>query len=201
MLTNSSKVLRRRKQNCLNFFQSVSQSVIQSVSQPASQPVRIQGPVSSTATHYDTVIIKSTMQSITFIALSRLKNVRFGASMVQSVQRLRYGLNCPGFESKRRRDTFLFSKTSSPAGGSSQPHSHWAPRAQPLVRELKHSPPYNTEVKNEWSWTSNPPIRLYDWWNFVATRIYRFSMKFRIAVEFSHTINRFREICALVTEP
>jgi len=76
--------------------------------------------------------------------------------MAQSVQQLRYGLNCPGFETR------LFPKTSSPAAGPSQPHIHWAPRVQRLGRKVKHSPPYNTEVKNEWSGTCNPPIRLYD---------------------------------------
>jgi hypothetical protein len=29
------------------------------------------------------------------------------------------------------------------------------------VREADHSPPFSAEVKNAWSYTSTPPIRLH----------------------------------------
>jgi len=38
-----------------------------------------------------------------------------------------------------------------PGCGAQSAHIHWAPRIERLSRKVKHSPPYNTEVKNEWS--------------------------------------------------
>jgi hypothetical protein len=93
---------------------SVSQSVRQSVSQSVSQNI---GPISSATTHYDTDSVHMynlLCNLFYFTALSRLNKVRLWASIVQSVQRLRYGLNCQRFGSNRRRDTFPFPKTSSP---------------------------------------------------------------------------------------
>lgn len=81
----------------------------QSINQSLSQNP---GPITSAETHYNTDSIHAHMSDLLcnlfhFTALSRLNKLRLGASMAQSVQRLRYGLNCLGFESNRRRDTFL----------------------------------------------------------------------------------------------
>ena len=35
------------------------------------------------------------------------------------------------------------------------------PGAKRLGREVSHLPPSNVEVKNEWSYTCSPPIRLH----------------------------------------
>jgi hypothetical protein len=50
-------------------------------------------------------------------------------------------------------------------GLATQPLIHWVPGAStPGVkqpgREADHSPPSSAEVKNAWSYTSTPPIRL-----------------------------------------
>ena len=75
---------------------------------------------------------------------------------------------CHCFESHRfqladrqAQETFLFSKTSRPALGLTSPPIEWAPGALPaglnwLGRQADHSPPSNTDVKNEWSNTTTP---------------------------------------------
>jgi hypothetical protein len=50
--------------------------------------------------------------------------------------------------------------------GPTQPHTQWIPGALSLGvkrqgREVDHSPPSSTEVKNEWSYTSTPPTPLH----------------------------------------
>jgi len=61
-------------------------------------------------------------------------------------------------------EIFLFSKTSRPAFGPTQPHIHWVPAALPRVKqpgfEGNYFTPCIAEVKNEWNCTSPPPIRL-----------------------------------------
>jgi hypothetical protein len=61
---------------------------------------------------------------------------------------------------------FLFTTASRPARGSTQPPIQWVPGALSLGlkrpwREADHSPPSNTEIKNPWSYTSIPPVRLH----------------------------------------
>jgi len=129
MLTNSSKVLRRRERNCLHFFQSVNQLVSHSFSQSCIHSFIKPVSQSEYRAHHkccDTLRHSIHMYNLLcnlfhFTVFSRPNKVRLGASMAQMVQRLRYGLKCPGFGSNRRRDTFPFSKTSSPAVVPSQP--------------------------------------------------------------------------------
>jgi hypothetical protein len=57
---------------------------------------------------------------------------------------------------------FLFSKSSTPALGSTQPPIQWVPGVlSPGVkqpgREANHSPPASAEVKKMWIYTSTPP--------------------------------------------
>jgi hypothetical protein len=52
-------------------------------------------------------------------------------------------------------------------GSGAHPASYRVPGALSLVvkrprREADHSPPSSAEVKNAWSYTSTPPIRLHD---------------------------------------
>jgi hypothetical protein len=61
---------------------------------------------------------------------------------------------------------FLFTTASRTALGPTQPPIQWVPGALSLGvkrpgREADHSPPSSAEVKNAWSYTSTPPIRLY----------------------------------------
>jgi hypothetical protein len=67
----------------------------------------------------------------------------------------------PGFESRQGKD-FLFSITSTPAVGPTQPPIQWVPGVLSLGvkrsgREADHSPPASAEVKKMWIYTSTPP--------------------------------------------
>jgi hypothetical protein len=60
---------------------------------------------------------------------------------------------------------FLFATAPRTALGPTQLPIQWVTGDLPLgvkqpEREADHSPPYSAEVKNEWSYTSSPPIRL-----------------------------------------
>jgi hypothetical protein len=75
-----------------------------------------------------------------------------------------YGLDGREFEvpSSGRVKNFLFSTSSRPALGATQPPIQWVPGAlspgvkQP-VREADHSPPTSAVVKKMWIYTSTPP--------------------------------------------
>jgi hypothetical protein len=71
-----------------------------------------------------------------------------------------------GFYSWRRLGIFLFTTASRTALGPTHPPIQWIPGAPSLgVKrqgiEADHSPPPSAEVKNAWSYTSTPPIRLH----------------------------------------
>jgi hypothetical protein len=66
-----------------------------------------------------------------------------------------YGLDGRGLE------IFLFDTMSRPALRPTQPPIQWVLGALSPGREADHSPPYNAKVKNAWSYTSTPPIRLH----------------------------------------
>jgi hypothetical protein len=72
------------------------------------------------------------------------------------------GLDDRGFESRQRLGIFLFTTASRPALGPLQPPTQWVPGSLSLGvkregREADHSSPSSAEVKNAWSYTSNPP--------------------------------------------
>jgi len=61
---------------------------------------------------------------------------------------------------------FLFNTASIPALGPTQPPIQRVPRALSLAvkrpgNKADHSPPPSSEVNNEWSYTSTPPLRLH----------------------------------------
>jgi hypothetical protein len=69
------------------------------------------------------------------------------------------------FNSRRGLGIFLFTTASRMALGPTQPPIQWVLGAISLgvkqpVREADHSPPSSAEVKNAWSYTSTPLIRI-----------------------------------------
>jgi hypothetical protein len=63
-------------------------------------------------------------------------------------------------------EIFLFTTASRTALGPTHPPIYWVPGALSLGvkrpgREADHSPPSSAEVKNAWSYTSTPPVRLH----------------------------------------
>jgi hypothetical protein len=70
-----------------------------------------------------------------------------------------------GLESRQGMGIFPFTTTTRLVLGHTQPPIQWIPGAISLGvkrpgREAVHSPPSSSEVKNAWSYTSTPPIRL-----------------------------------------
>jgi hypothetical protein len=59
-------------------------------------------------------------------------------------------------------ENFAFNKWWAPP--SFLQNEYWGlfPVAKAAGREADHSPPSSAEVKNAWSYTSTPPIRLHD---------------------------------------
>jgi hypothetical protein len=79
---------------------------------------------------------------------------------------LGYGLDDRGFDSRRGLGIFLFTTASRPVLGPIQPPIQWVQGFLSLGvkrrgREADHSPPSSAEVKNPWSYSSTPPIRLH----------------------------------------
>jgi hypothetical protein len=73
-----------------------------------------------------------------------------------------------GFESRQRLRIFLFTTASRPALGPTQTPIQRVCGSFSLgiIRpgcEADHSPPSSAEVKNAWSYTSTPPMRLMTW--------------------------------------
>jgi hypothetical protein len=82
--------------------------------------------------------------------------------------------NCDRFSSG------LFPTSNSPSLGLTQPHIQYVPRVflqvvKQLHREADHSPPSSAEVKNVWSLTFTPPIRLH---GVMVTRRDNFTLPF-----------------------
>jgi hypothetical protein len=70
-----------------------------------------------------------------------------------------------GFDFWHGLGIFLFTTAFRMALGTTQPPIQWVPGALSLGikqpgHEADHSPPPSAEVKNVWSYTSTPPIRL-----------------------------------------
>jgi hypothetical protein len=73
-----------------------------------------------------------------------------------------------GFDFRRGLGIFLFTAASRTVLGPTQPPIQWVPGAlSPGVkrpgREADHSPPSSAEVKNAWSYTSNPQHVFMAW--------------------------------------
>jgi hypothetical protein len=74
-------------------------------------------------------------------------------------------LNLP-FDSRQGQRFFLLTTASRPALVTTQRRIQLvpgvlSPEVKRLGHEAEHSPPSITDVKNEWSYTSTPPIRLH----------------------------------------
>jgi hypothetical protein len=81
---------------------------------------------------------------------------------------LGYGLDDRGFESRHGLGIFLFTTSSTPGLGPTQPPIQWVPRALSLGvkwpgREVDHSPSSSAVVNNAWRYTSTPPYTFMEW--------------------------------------
>jgi hypothetical protein len=70
------------------------------------------------------------------------------------------------FFSRQQQEIFVFSKTSKPALKPTHLPTPWvsgavSPGVKRPRREVNNSPPSNAEDRNEWSYTSDPPICLH----------------------------------------
>jgi hypothetical protein len=79
---------------------------------------------------------------------------------------LGYGLDDRGFKSQQGLSIFLLTTPSRSALEPTQPTIQWVRGGLSLGvkwpgREADHSPQCSVEVKNVWSYTSTPPIRLH----------------------------------------
>jgi hypothetical protein len=107
-------------------------------------------------------------QNTNFIySFLKLQHFLYRAVIAQLVYRWATGwtIGVLGFDSRRGLGFFLFSTASRTALGPTQPPIQWVPGALSLGvkrpgRKADHSPP-SAEVKNAWSYTSTPPIRLH----------------------------------------
>jgi hypothetical protein len=77
-----------------------------------------------------------------------------------------YGLDDRRFESRQGLGIFLFTTACRPALEPTKRPNQRVPGAfslglKRLGCEADHSPPFGAEVKNVWSYTSTPPIRLH----------------------------------------
>jgi hypothetical protein len=91
---------------------------------------------------------------------------RFPFSPGSVLDKFCYRLNDRGFESQQGLGIFLFTTASKPALVPTQPPIQWVLGAISLEvkrpgREANHSPPSTAKVKNEWGYTSTPPVQLY----------------------------------------
>ena len=79
-----------------------------------------------------------------------------------------------GFDSWQGQEISLFSKMPRLSLGPTQPPIQQVPRifspleAQWLGHEDDYTPPFSVMVKNEWSYTSAPPVHIHavDWANY-----------------------------------
>jgi len=100
--------------------------------------------------------------------LYRSASIVGGRGVAQSLWRLGYGLDDHGLIPGRGNNAILFSAPPRPDRfwAPPQPPIHWIPVAlSPWIkhpeREADRPPPSSAEVKNAWSYTSIPPVRLH----------------------------------------
>jgi hypothetical protein len=112
--------------------------------------------------------MKTNLQNKFPLKLQKLNNLKYrskvGAGIAQSVWRLVTGWTTEGseFASPGGGKNFLFSTSSRPALGSTQPPIQWVPGALSMGvkrpgREADHSPSTSVEVKKIWIYTFTPP--------------------------------------------
>ena len=86
-------------------------------------------------------------------------------------------LNCPGFESRQKRETSSAKRSDQVVGPPNCPLNGYRglfpPRTKWAVREVGHIPAFTAEVKNEWSYISislMPSWLVYELFFFYSCR-------------------------------
>jgi hypothetical protein len=131
-----------------------------------------------------------------------------------------YGLDDRGYRVRfpTGAGIFLFTTTSRPAPGPTQPPIQWVPGALSLGvkrqgREADHSPPSSAEVKSTWSYNSTPQYAFMAWCSVKAqgqlyllplsylnanTCDYLYTMKMQLLLNF-HDVNAILCMIILIT--
>jgi hypothetical protein len=86
---------------------------------------------------------------------------RSGAGIVYTVQWSCVQAARPRLQITEKLNIHIYSKSSRPPLGPTQPHFQWVPGVHEPRREADHSHSSTAETKNEWSHTSAPPACLY----------------------------------------
>jgi hypothetical protein len=110
-------------------------------------------------------VVCSQLLSICVIPTRRETKFHTHIKQLISGVALGYSLGDRGFESRQRVGIFLFTTATRMTLGPTQPPIRLVPGALSLGvnrpgREADYSPPSSAEVKNVWSYTSIPQIRL-----------------------------------------
>jgi len=101
----------------------------------------------------------------------------------------------------RRKKNFLFSRTSRPVLGPTQPPVQcvWGSFSgvKRPTRKVNHAPPSSVKVKNEWSYTFNPPIAVMTW---IKKKLYIFSLIRDIWCSSAIYISHLMTLCIFLTK-
>ena len=89
----------------------------------------------------------------------------YARHLQQSLQRLRYGLHDSRLLAGSGKKLVSSPETSRPSWGPPSPKFSWFCLSFSEVKrpghDVNHSPLSSNEVKNEWSYTSTPPVHLH----------------------------------------
>jgi hypothetical protein len=134
----------------------------------------------------DVWVVFSLLKASKFLTQSILFFILASRDSVVAIATV-YGLDGQGIRVRVPVGSRIFSTSSRPAMGSTQPPIQWvlgdpSPRVKRPGREADCSPPTSAEVKKMWVYTSTPPVKHRNnftfylcvstfWWRFLDVRV------------------------------